>query len=482
MLGGKMTGINKRSCKHKFYCPCCGKVVGKEYHYDLSTMYFYAINLIAKAAHLEPLVSANGDKICMNLSKDGVYYESIEKLEGQYEIKLKKIKNYLFGLREAIDKDLNPQHADELSSLKKQTYILEEKFKNKDVRSINIWLEVKEYGIAYRINGNTRYKLDRRCPSCKGKIAQSAGEYPQIVVSVVGSKKTDTRGFITSAIYKIRNYDDRFKIEHISETSTFKDTKFEPVPFDGQTQNIEWNYDRTEKAYEKYYTSINEEYPELESKDPYDRAYFQSNTFKVKNGGNTVLLTIVEINEQFLYGYIHCIKEGTMGEELTLLKNLVKCSGHVFFVLDAESSGNQDVIDGMNIFNSFMNDKALYAIVCYDSPINTSISRYKLEVNAMKSLLKTNRDTINNKIDLKNKGLQLNKNRKCIYFLCSPEDRYNANQELSLNCELPFYWVLILEGAMGVFVQDGNSELLANKSISAQRYWSRIEGKLYLRD
>lgn len=477
-----MIGIKKRSCKHTFYCPCCGKDVGKGYHYDLSAMYFYAINLIAKGAHLEPLVPVYGDKICMNLSKDGVYYESIDELEGQYKIKLKKIKNYLYGLREAIDKDLNTQNSDELSSLKNQTYILETKIKNKDVRSVNIWLEVKEYGITYRINGNTRYKLDRRCPSCKGKIAQSAGEYPQIVVSVVGSKKTDTKGFITSAIYKIRNYDKRFKIEYISETSTLKDVELNPVPYGGQEHNIEWNYDKTEKVYKDYYTSTNAEYPELESKDPYDRACFQSYTFKVKNGGNTVLLTIIDINEHFLYSYKHFIQNRTMRGELAILKNLLKCSGHVFFVLDPESSGNQDLIDGMNAFKSSMNDKALYAIVCYDRPVNINISRYKLEVNTMKSLLKTNRDTVNSKIDFKNNGPQLINNRKCLYFLCSPEEHFDANHEQPLNCELPFYWVLILEGAMGVFVQDGNSEVLASRGISAQRYWSRIEGKLYLRD
>lgn len=327
----------------------------------------------------------------------------------------------------------------------------------------------------------------RRCSSCGENIVENAGKYPQIVVAVVGSKKCDTKGFITSAIYKMRKFDNNLLIELVSESSSLKlgETR---LCLDGdEILDVGvWNYDKIEKAYKLFFENEHIQYPMFESEDSYDRAYIQSYTFEIKNKRNkkNALLTIVEINERFLYGYRHFNQMNMMQDVLPDIKRILGNSGYAFFLLDTDDAKDPNLIDSMTSLRSFVGKDALHAIICHNRPESMCMSRDRLEVKTMESLLKANRRLVNDKICLsKEDEPKLEHRRKCIYFMCSQEEHTdNKGGVNSLNCELPFLWVLILEGIMNVWDNEENGNWEVNRDSLRPDYWKHIENRLYLRD
>ena len=327
----------------------------------------------------------------------------------------------------------------------------------------------------------------RRCSSCGENIVENAGKYPQIVVSVVSSKKCDTKGFITSAIYKMRKFDNNLHIELVSETGSLKLGKTRSSFVGNVTLDVGvWSFDKIEKAYKDFFEDEHAQYPTFESEDPYDRAYIQSYTFEIKNTRNkkNALLTIVEINERFLYEFRHFNEMYMMQDVLPDIKRILGNSGYVFLLLDPDDAKDPNLIDSVTTLRSYMGKDALHAIIYYNKPESMSMSRDRLEVKTMESLLKANRRVINEKICLsKENEPKLEHHRKCLYFTCSPEEHSDNNGvEKSLNCELPFFWVLILEGIMNVWDNDENGNWEVNRDSLRPDYWKCIENRLYLRD
>lgn len=308
---------------------------------------------------------------------------------------------------------------------------------------------------------------DSKCSECGENLDENAGKYPQIMVVVVGSKKSDTKGFIVSAMFKMREFDNKLRIKLGSEKSSLKGGKISA-------------FDTMENYYRKYFYDKQAQYPLFESATPSDRAHVQSYTFKVENTVNkqNALLTIVEINELFLNNYKHYNEVGMMQDILSDIKRIYGNSRYTFFLLDPKEAKERKLLDDVAGFkDDFMGKDALHGIICQNKLESVHLNRNEFDAKDMEALLEKNRELISNMLNL------LKRDKANVYFMCSPKEHFDNNGEgNSLNCELPFYWVLILEGIMDVYISELNTRDKYNRIKSDRDCWERVEKKLYFCD
>lgn len=313
---------------------------------------------------------------------------------------------------------------------------------------------------------------DRKCSECGEILDENAGKYPQIVVAIVGSRNSDTKGFIVSAIFKLHEFDNKLRIKLCSEKNCLKIAKTSISIASEETSKAgTLNFDNMEKTYKDYFYDRCAQYPAFEGSTPSDRAYIQSYTFKVENivNGQNALLTIVELNERFLDNYEGYNKTGTRQDALPHVKRILGNTRYTFFLLDPDDAKKRKLLDDVSSFkDDLMRKDALHAIICQNEPESVYMNRDEFEATDMEALLEKNRHLISSKIDL------LKRNKANLYFMCSPKE-HSDNNGNPLNCELPFYWVLILEGIMDVFVSEHNTRDKYNRIKSDRACWERVE-------
>lgn len=478
--------IRSIDANEKYICPNCGKQV-KEYVYDVSRLYYNLVDAAIAGSFLEQQDYG-----------DGIYYETINAKGGKYIYGKRNLCSCLERLEEVLkSKGLDVRHTCRIRS--------EIEKKRRIPRQEVIIIEFEDR-VTCKVQ-NTNYDLLKRCPECLEKVPQLAGKYPQILVSVVGSKGGDARGFIVSAINKFIKSDICFRdtfsekeqneknsiesihIELIQESDGLSKGRYGHFDSTNSRQNLEaWNFDTMKSEYEGYYHDARKKYPALNSQDPYDDESVHTYTFRIEYRKKVALLTIVEFNRRFLYRHQYL----TFPQYIKM-KGLLKASGYVLFVLDALDAKDDNYFSGIKAWKTFMNDSAVCCFVYNISSIDEflgnmnpvyktfhSFRKDEIYVEDIVELLKTGKMYI--KANNGDRLIQLfEKSKKRGFFICSSKERmHNDNYQQPVNCEAPFYWILIQEGFLSPWVIEKYPRIVNKEDciLHNQQLWKHIETQL----
>lgn len=480
--------IRSLDVNEKYICPNCGKQV-KEYIYDVSKLYYNLVDAAIVGSSLEQRDYG-----------DGIFYETLNVKGGKYRYRKQNLCSFLERLEEVLkDKGLDVRHICRIRNAIK---------KKKIIRKQEVIITESEDRVTCKVQ-NTQYYLMKRCPECFEKVPQLAGKYPQILVSVVGSKSGDARGFILSAMnkflksdvsspntastrgdYNEKNNMESIHIKLLQESDGLSKGRYEySDSLDYLNDPEVWDFETMKSEYERYYREEHSTYPALNSQDPYDDEPVHVYTFKFKYNTKVALITIVEFNRRFLYRYQYLIS--TQNKKM---KDLLKASGYVMFVLDALDAKDDNYFLGIKAWKNYMNNSAVCCLVYNISTIDmflgniapvcqksNSSSKDELYVEDIVNLLKTGKKYIKNNHGDRLIGLFENSNRKRGYFICSSKiKKSNDICQQPVNCEAPFYWIFIQEGFLSPWViDDYPHEVNKDECIQRDRqYWELIEIQL----
>lgn len=467
----------------KFICPNCGKQV-KEYVYDVSRLYYNLVD-----------ATIAGSLLAQQDYGDGIYYEAMNAKDGKYIYGKRNLCSCLERLEEVLkDRGLDVRQIRKIRSEIKKKRML---------RYQEVTISESEDRVICKVQKN-KYDLIKRCPECFEKVPQLAGKYPQILVSIVGSKGGDARGFIVSAINKFYKSDrdtfpgkeqnsiESMHIKLIHESDGLSKGRYGHFDSANSRQNLElWGFETIKSEYEKYYQDTEINYPTLNSQDPYDDESVHVYTFRIEYKKKVALLTIVEFNRRFLYRHQYF----TFPQYIKM-KGLLKASGYVLFVLDALHTKDDNYFSGIKAWKTYMNDSAVCCFVYNISSIDEylgnmnpvyqtfhSFRKDEIYVEDIVKLLKTGKMYINT-----NNGDRLiqlfeknNRNKKRGFFICSSkEQKHNDNYQQPVNCEAPFYWILIQEGFLSPWVIEKYPRIVNKEDCIQhnQQLWNHIETQL----
>ena len=450
---------------YKYRCPCCGNTDGN-YGYDMSNEYFCAVNWVAETQKI--------DKKYLLLNEDNFRGASIEELHigKMYGVNMKGIKKYLDNMSGLLERKHRQEGADRVKYLK-------DNLNSKGLKDIRIEMPTENdvNGAFFQVsNKDERYECikTKRCPNCHSPMAQIAGKYPQILVSVIGSERANIKGFIVAAISSIENYyKEKIEIEQVSEIGAVQGDYTKDSTESGlKEEDVLWYYEYMKKKYVEYLENKSIKYPRFESTDPYDNEAIHSYSFKVKNKdtGKIALLTIVEYNA-------FCVDQWRE-EKPHRLESIMKGSDYILFML-AETDNTIDVI---HEYTDMLRDKAAFALICIKENDNelevVNSSNPRIETNWIRERLKRNKDYINKTFSMND--VAVFNEKKGGYFVCCPYSRrVNGETGRVINCEDPLLWIFVLEGILPVWMQFShhNGDVYLKRESSD---WNSIQKRLML--
>ena len=450
---------------YKYRCPCCGKTEGN-YGYDMSNEYFCAINWAAETQKIDKQYLLLRDDIFLGASNEQL---SIGKI---YGVNINGIRKFLDKMSVLLERNHKLEGADRVKYLK-------DNLNSKGLKDIRIELPTESdvNGAFFQVsNKDERYEIlkTKRCPNCHSPVAQIAGKYPQILVSVIGSERANIKGFIVAAISSIENYyKEKIEIEQVSEIGAVQGDYTKDSTESGlKEEDVIWYYEYMKKKYDEYLENKSIKYPRFESTDPYDNEAIHSYSFKVKNKdtGKIALLTIVEYNA-------FCVDQWRE-EKPHRLESIMKGSDYILFML-AETDNTIDVI---HEYTDMLRDKAAFALICIKENDNELevVNNFnpRIETNWIRERLKRNKDYIS-KIFSMNDVVVFNE-KKGGYFVCCPYSRrVNGETERIINCEDPLLWIFALEGILPIWMHFShhNGDVYLNRESSN---WNSIKKRLML--
>ena len=464
MIVGDWMCILKLNKTYKYRCPCCGNT-DRNYGYDVSYEYFCAVNWAAETQKI--------DKKYLLSIDDNFLGASIEQLRigKTYGVDMNGIKKYLNKMSELLERNHKQEGADRVKYLK-------DNLNSKGLKDIRIEIPTENdvNGALFQIFSKDKryeYLKTKRCPNCHSPVAQIAGKYPQILVSVIGSERANIKGVIVAAISCIENYyKEKIEIEQVSEAGAAQGVYNEDsTESEIKEADVLWNYDYMKEKYVQYLKK-NIGYPIFESTDPYDNEASHSYSFKVKNKdtGKIALLTIVEYNA-------FCVDQWRE-EKPHRLESIMKGSDYILFML-AEIDNTIDVI---HEYTDMLRDKAAFALICIKENDNelevVNSSNPRIETNWIRERLKRNKDYINKTFSMND--VAVFNEKKGGYFVCCPYSRrVNGETGRVINCEDPLLWIFVLEGILPVWMQFShhNGDVYLKRESSD---WNSIQKRLML--